>query len=126
MNSDRIMRLRGLLRKESLQILRDPSSIAIAFIMPVILLLIFGYGVSLDAKPVPLALVVEQPNRDTASFTAGFFQSPYFVPVRFATVQEADAAMQARLVDGIVWLRSDFSRQMLSKAMRRSVLSSMA
>jgi len=115
MNSARIMRLRGLLRKEALQILRDPSSIAIAFVMPVVLLLIFGYGVSLDAKRVPLALVVERPNRDTASFTAGFFQSPYFVPVRFSTVQEADAAMQARRVDGIVWLRSDFSRRMLSE-----------
>lgn len=115
MNSEQFMRLRGLLRKESLQILRDPSSIAIAFVMPVVLLLIFGYGVSLDAKRVPLALVVEQPNRDTASFMAGFFESPYFVPVRFSTVQEADVAMQARLVDGIVWLRSDFSRQMLSE-----------
>jgi ABC-2 type transport system permease protein len=115
MNSERFMRLRGLLRKESLQILRDPSSIAIAFVMPVVLLLIFGYGVSLDAKRVPLALVVEQPNRDTASFTAGFFESPYFVPVRFSTVQEADTAMRARRVDGIVWLRSDFSRQMLSQ-----------
>jgi ABC-2 type transport system permease protein len=115
MNGERIMRLRGLLRKESLQILRDPSSIAIAFVMPVILLLIFGYGVSLDAKRVPLALVVEQPNTDTASFTAGFFRSPYFVPVRYSTVQEADAAMKTRLVDGIVWLRGDFSRQMLSE-----------
>jgi drug efflux transport system permease protein len=115
MNGERILRMRGLLRKESLQILRDPSSIAIAFVMPVILLLIFGYGVSLDAKRVPLALVVEQPNRDTASFTAGFFQSPYFEPVRFATIQEADTAMRARLVDGIVWLRSDFSRQMLGE-----------
>jgi ABC-2 type transport system permease protein len=114
MNRKLLMRLRGLLRKESLQILRDPSSIAIAFVMPVLLLLLFGYGVSLDAKRVPLALVVEQPSRDTASFTAGFFQSPYFVPVRFATIQEADAAMDARKVGGIVWLRSDFTRQMLS------------
>jgi ABC-2 type transport system permease protein len=115
MNHEKIMRLRGLLRKESLQILRDPSSIAIAFVMPVVLLLIFGYGVSLDARHVPLALVVERPNRDTASFIAGFFQSPYFVPLRFGSIQEADAAMEARLVDGIVWLRSDFSRQMLSQ-----------
>ena len=114
MNRARVMRVRGLLLKEWLQIVRDPSSIAIAFVMPVALLLIFGYGVSLDAKRVPLALVVEQPSRDTASFIAGFFESPYFVPVRFSTVQEADVAMQARRVDGIVWLRSDFSRQMLS------------
>jgi ABC-2 type transport system permease protein len=115
MNHERTMRLRGLLRKESLQIFRDPSSIAIAFVMPVILMAIIGGGVSLDAREVPLALVVEQPNRDTASFVGGFFQSPYFVPIRFSNVQEADAAMRARRVNGIVWLRSDFSRQMLSK-----------
>jgi ABC-2 type transport system permease protein len=54
-----LMRLRGMVRKESLQILRDPSSIAIAFVMPVVLLLLFGYGVSLDAKHIPLALVIE-------------------------------------------------------------------
>ena len=66
------MRLRGLIRKEFLQILRDPSSIAIAFLLPVVLLLIFGYGVSLDAEHVPIALVVEQPSADTASFTGGF------------------------------------------------------
>ena len=51
-------RLRGLLRKEFYQILRDPSSLAIAFLLPLVLLLIFGYGVSLDAEHVPIALVV--------------------------------------------------------------------
>ena len=44
------MRLRGLMRKEAYEILRDPSSIAIAFVLPLVLLLIFGYGVSLDAR----------------------------------------------------------------------------
>jgi len=40
------MRLRALVRKEFLQIVRDPSSIAIAFLMPLFLLLLFGHGVS--------------------------------------------------------------------------------
>ena len=53
------MRLRGLIRKEFLQIVRDPSSIAIAFLMPIFLLLLFGYGVSLDSEHIPVALVVE-------------------------------------------------------------------
>jgi len=57
------MRLRGLVRKEFLQILRDPSSIAIAFLMPVLLLFLFGYGVSLDAEHVPVGIVVEKPIR---------------------------------------------------------------
>ena len=106
------MRLRGLLRKEFLQILRDPSSIAIAFLLPVVLLLIFGYGVSLDAEHVPIALVVEQPSADTASFTGGFQQSRYFAPVFMHNLHEAEAALMQRRVDAIVHLRSDFARQL--------------
>ena len=106
------MRLRGLLRKEFLQILRDPSSIGIAFLLPVVLLLIFGYGVSLDAEHVPIALVVEQPSGDTASFTGGFEQSHYFSPVFMRNLHEAEAALRARRVDAIVHLRSDFARQL--------------
>ena len=105
-------RLRGLMRKEFLQIGRDPSSIAIAFLLPAVLLLIFGYGVSLDAKNVPIALVVEQPSDTTASFTAHFAQSPYFRPQYFATIQQADRAMTDREVQGIVWLRADFARRL--------------
>jgi ABC-2 type transport system permease protein len=106
------MRLRALLRKEFLQILRDPSSIAIAFLMPVVLLLIFGYGVSLDAEHVPIALVVEQPSADTASFTGGFQQSRYFAPVIMYNLHEAEGALMQRRVDAIVHLRSDFARQL--------------
>jgi ABC-2 type transport system permease protein len=109
-------RQRGLLRKEFLQIGRDPSSIAIAFLLPAVLLLIFGYGVSLDARNVPIALVVEQPSADTASFTAHFAQSPYFWPQQFATIQQADQAMGAREVQGIVWLRADFARRLHASA----------
>ena len=44
------MRLRGLVRKEIKQILRDPSAILIAFLMPLVLLLVNGFGISLDAS----------------------------------------------------------------------------
>ena len=46
-------------RKESRQLLRDPSSIAIGIVMPVMLILLFGYGLSLDVKNVPVAVVLE-------------------------------------------------------------------
>jgi len=109
------MRVIGMIRKESLQILRDPSSIAIAFILPVILLLLFGYGVSLDAKHVRLATVVEQPDSNSASLIGSFQQSEYFVPVAFNSIQEAEQALKAHKVDGIVWLRNNFSRRLLSQ-----------
>lgn len=106
------LRLRGLMRKEVFQILRDPSSIAIAFLLPVVLLLIFGYGVSLDAENVPVALVVEQPSVDTAGFTSGFVHSRYFDPVYMHDMHAAESALMSRRVSAIVHLRGDFARQM--------------
>jgi ABC-2 type transport system permease protein len=104
------MRMRGLVRKEFLQVIRDPSSIAIAFLMPVVLLFLFGYGVSLDAEHVPIALVVEHPDADTASFTGVFRHSRYFRPVDFFELKAAEDAMGRGRVDGIIHLREDFSR----------------
>jgi len=108
------MRLRGLVRKEFYQILRDPSSIAIAFLMPVVLLLIFGYGVSLDADHVPVAIVADQPSADTASFTSAFGNTRYFQPLVLPSMREAEAALMAGKVNGIVHLRADFARRLRS------------
>ncbi len=110
------MRLRGLIRKEFIQIVRDPSSIAIAFVLPLVLLLIFGYGVSLDAKDVPIGVVVEQATPETSSFCASFEQSPYFDPRRFSRIREAEEALRWGEIKGIVWLRGDFAEQLLSGA----------
>lgn len=106
------MRLRGLMRKEFLQIMRDPSSIGIAFLMPLVLLLLFGYGVSLDSENIPVALVVEQPRADTASFTAAFHESRYFRPSLFNDLHQAEAAMMAGRVNAVVVLRQDFARRL--------------
>ncbi len=106
-----ILRLRGLLRKEFLQILRDPSALAIAFLLPAILLLLFGYGVSLDARNAPLAVVIEQPTPLAADFAANLEHSPYFSPRRFASFREAELAMDRREAVGVIWLRADFARK---------------
>jgi ABC-2 type transport system permease protein len=109
------MRLAGIIRKESLQILRDPSSIAIAFIMPLVLLLLFGYGVSLDARHIPLAVVVEQPDAHSSSLVGAFRRSEYFAPRVFHNIQKAQLAFDRRDVFGIIWLRNDFSTRLLAR-----------
>ncbi|MGA7593559.1 MAG: ABC transporter permease [Gallionella sp.] len=106
------MRLRGLIRKEFLQIVRDPSSIAIAFLMPIFLLLLFGYGVSLDSEHIPLALVTEQPGAEAADFAAAFHQSRYFEAAVYPSTRDAEQAMMAGRVNAIVVLRQDFARQL--------------
>lgn len=111
-----IQRLRGLIRKEFIQIVRDPSAIAIAFVMPVVLLFLFGFGVSLDARDIPIAIVVDQPTAATSSFVGGLQQSPFFVPKTYPDIRAAEQAMMKRQADGILWLRNDFSRLLLQSS----------
>jgi ABC-2 type transport system permease protein len=106
------MRLRGLVRKEFLQILRDPSSIAIAFLMPVLLLFLFGYGVSLDAEHVPVGIVVEKPDQNTAGFIGSFSHSRYFDPIILSDMAEAVDLLKLGRIDGIIHLRQNFSKQL--------------
>jgi len=104
-----LVRVRGLVRKEFLQIRRDPSSLGIAFVLPAILLLLFGYGVSLDAEHVPIALVVDQASQDTAALTAAFEGSRYFRPLRMHGMYEAEQALSTGRVDAVMHLRGNFA-----------------
>ncbi len=105
----KLMRLRGFLRKEVLQIRRDPSSIVLAMVMPVVLLVIFGFGVSLDAKNVPVALVLDDAGPEARELAARFTLSTYFRSFRVMSVREARRMLDRRDVEGIVHVQSDFS-----------------
>ena len=104
-------RLAGLLRKEFLQILRDPSSIVIALVMPAVLLLVNGYGISLDAKNVTFGIVDENRSVESAGFYQAFANSPYFKPAMFLDTRAAEAALMRGDIQGYAVLRGDFSRQ---------------
>ncbi len=108
----KLRRIFALMRKEGYQILRDPSSIALGIVMPVMLILLFGYGLSLDVKNVPVAVVVEQPSPIATEAIAGFRLSPYFDAHVITSMTDAEALMLARKVDGIVVLKSDFARRL--------------
>jgi ABC-2 type transport system permease protein len=103
------MRMRGILRKELLQILRDPSSIALAIVLPLALLFIFGYGVTLDADNVPMAIVLNDNGPAARELTARFDQSPYFKTLHLTSMAEAIGLLNQRRVDGIIHLQSDFT-----------------
>ncbi len=109
------MRLRGILRKEVLQILRDPSSIALAIVLPLVLLFIFGYGLSLDAENVPIAVVLKDNGSAARDLAARFDQSSYFKTSHLTSMAQAMDLLNQRRVDGIVHLQSDFSSRLFSR-----------
>jgi ABC-2 type transport system permease protein len=105
-------RVWALVLKESRQVFRDPSSLAIGVVLPVILILLFGYGLSLDVTDVPIAIVLEDPSPQVTELAASFELSPYFHATRVRTMSEAHDLMLQRKVDGIVRVQSDFSRRL--------------
>lgn len=106
------LRVRALLWKETRQVWRDPSSIAIGIVMPVMLILLFGYGLSLDVKDVPIAVVLEAPSPEATDLASAYDLSPYFVARTTTSMQEARQWMLERRVDAIVRLRPDFARRL--------------
>ncbi|MGA2661535.1 MAG: ABC transporter permease [Verrucomicrobiota bacterium] len=105
-------RLRALCKKETLQILRDPSSNIIAFVLPVVMLLIFGYGISLDTPGLRVGLVLEDSSPEARLFAASLFGSPYLrVQTARSRAELARALVRGR-VRGFVIVPPDFSQKL--------------
>lgn len=118
----RARRVWALIWKESLQGIRDPSSVAIGVILPVVLILLFGYGLSLDVKHVPVAMVLEDASADARDLAAGFQLSPSFDVSLVTSMRQARTLMLAREVDAIVRIQPDFARRFAAGAAEVQVL----
>lgn len=110
--TDGSRRVWSLVKKEMRQIVRDPSSIAIGIVLPVVLILLFGYGMSLDVTNLPVAIVLEDPSPASTDLAASFELSRYFDVQKTTSMRLAEDWMLARKVDGIVRIRPDFSRRL--------------
>ena len=110
--SAKLRRVEALVRKEAYQLFRDPSSIAIGVLMPLLLILLFGFALSLDVKNVPVAVVLEDASPAATELAAGFALSPYFEARLLTSMPRAQELMLEQKVDGIVRMRPDFARRL--------------
>jgi ABC-2 type transport system permease protein len=108
----KLRRIRALTLKETRQIVRDPSSIAIGVVFPLMMILLFGYGLSLDVNRVSVAVVDEDASSDSTALIGAFRLSPYFRVTVVHSIPEAKALVQGRKVDGAMLIPSDFSRRL--------------
>lgn len=108
-----LQRFVALLRKEARQMLRDKSNLAVGLLLPVGLILLFGYGLSFDVKNAPIALVLEDSSPTARDVVAGLQGSRYLAPVRAPDMAAAERLMRAGKVNGIVRVPMDFSRQLV-------------
>ena len=110
-NSDFLRRLRALTIKEWCQLIRDPSSFAVGLVLPLVLIFIFGSGLSLDLGNTPIAVINQAPGQVSYAIEQGFKGSPYLTPIRCGNIKEAESLMRKKEVKGIVVIPSNFAGQ---------------
>lgn len=103
-----LRRLRALVRKEALQVVRDPSALLIAFLLPVVLLFLFAFAVSLDVRAVRFGVVLENDTPNAQSLAAAFAATRYFEVVPARSRAEVTAQLIAGDLSGYVVIPEDF------------------
>jgi ABC-2 type transport system permease protein len=110
--SNRFRRIVSLVRKESLQAVRDPSTILIAFILPVILLFLFAYAVSLDVRQIRIGVVLESDTPQAAELAAAFGSTRYFAVTPARHRHEVEEKVIAGDLRGFIVIPQDFDRRL--------------
>jgi len=101
-------RLLALCRKESVQIIRDPTSILIAVVLPLLLMLIFAFGINLDSSLIKVGLVAEDSGVEVQRLAASFVGSPYLQVITGAR-PEMELALRNGRIRGIIVIGNDFT-----------------
>lgn len=107
-----LRRTLSLARKETFQIIRDPSSILIAFVLPLILLLLFGFGISLDANSIRIGIVAQDARADARSLVQAFEGSGYFETVTAFDQAALEPGLISGELRGLVIIPADFTERL--------------
>jgi ABC-2 type transport system permease protein len=105
-------RLGALTRKEFRQLVRDRSNLAIGIALPALLILLFGYGISLDVNNATVAVVIEDASPTALDVLSGMQLSPYFTQRNVRSLKDAERMMNTREVEAILRLPGDFTSQL--------------
>jgi ABC-2 type transport system permease protein len=106
-------RVGAMTYKESLQVLRDPSALLIAFVLPPILLFLFGFAVSLDVDEVPVAVVMESDDAYSRSLADAFSATPYLKVQPARHRREVEQHLITGKLRAFVVIPADFQARLL-------------
>lgn len=110
--SPALRRIGAIICKEGLQIVRDPSSILIGFVLPVFLTLLSGFATNLDIERVPLGVVLEDSSPQARALAAAFAASPSFVVQLGRDRREMQDRLTTGGLRGVVVIPRTFTRDL--------------
>ncbi|MDA8561500.1 ATP-binding cassette domain-containing protein [Gammaproteobacteria bacterium] len=107
-----LKRLLALSKKEFHQIIRDPSYIVIAFILPIVMLFLYGYGINLDSSKIRLGVIMNSISSDAQSLKQSFDKSSYIDAITLSNVNDAKKEITTGNIKGFVNIQSDFIKNL--------------
>jgi len=108
-------RMIALIAKEARQTARNRTALGVALAGPIVLLLLFAYGVSLETERVPLGIFVEHSTPDTRDLAGAFYNAHYFHAVIMDNRRVALDTLATGEVGGLIVLDEDFARSAVAE-----------
>ncbi|MBS5217726.1 MAG: ABC transporter permease, partial [Sutterella wadsworthensis] len=106
----RFARFRALLVKECRLILRDPSYLVIGLGLPLLMLFLYGFGISMDIRNVPADIVFEESTPAALAVARRFEANAYLSGIRSESPRKTEARFSKRETEAVVRIDSGFAR----------------
>ncbi|MCA9901899.1 MAG: ABC transporter permease [Ardenticatenaceae bacterium] len=104
-----------ILKKEFREIWRDPYTLGMAIILPLMLLFLFGYALNLDVKDISLAVVDLDHSAESRAYLDVFVNTGKFnLDYRLSDPAEAERLLDQGKIQAAVLIPSGFSRALMS------------
>jgi ABC-2 type transport system permease protein len=108
--------------KEALHIRRDPRTLYLALVMPVVMLLIFGYGVSFDVDRIPLAVADRDRSEASRQLVDAFVRSGEFERVADVAPEDGERVLRGARALAVLVVRPGYGRDLLRREPGRAQL----
>ena len=110
------MILRALVRKEAIELSRDPVTLAVAVVLPILLLFLFGYGIRYDVENVAFAVHDQDRSAESRRLVERFTASGYFTLAReLHAAPEVDRALDRGEVALVLVIPEGFARAVAAR-----------
>ena len=101
----------SVLRKETREILRDPYTLSIALLLPLVMLFLFAYGVNTDVRNIQLVVLDFDQSAASRDYIQAFFSSGYFDSAgTVRNYEQAGEMLDSDTADAILVIPPGFAR----------------
>ncbi len=109
------LRIKAIAKKEFIQVWRDPFSLMMAFLMPIMLLVIFGYAITLDVNRIRTIVYDQDRSAESRDLISQFKDSGYFDVISYLSDQrQIDRNLDNGTASVALWIPNDFAKKLRS------------